>query len=192
MGRFFQQPDKNNAEYFAVVQELKQSTGRSILISIMAVSLVCFFTVVITLPFSWNFWMVMGLALSTCAISYLLMQRSIWLSTILLIAGLLTAIGLGVVNFRVPEIILPLLNPVTLSAVIILGHISLKIFDLISALTGPGAGFSTDVPAYYLFDPVFRGNHFARGASIASLILIMVSILVAPYLVYNARTGVKQ
>ena len=33
-------------------------------------------------------------------------------------------------------IILPLLNPVTLSAVIILGHISLKIFDLIVAMSG--------------------------------------------------------
>lgn len=89
-------------------------------------------------------------------------------------------------------IILPLLNPVTLSAVIILGHISLKIFDLISSMTGPGAGFSTDVPAYYMFDTVFRGNHFARGASIATLILIMVSILVIPYLIYNARTEVQQ
>jgi glucose/mannose transport system permease protein len=89
-------------------------------------------------------------------------------------------------------IILPLLNPVTLSAVIILGHISLKIFDLISSMTGPGAGFSTDVPAYYMFDTVFRGNHFARGASIATLILIMVSILVVPYLIYNARTEVQR
>ena len=82
MGRFFQQPDKNNAEYFAVVQDLKQSTGRSILISIMAVSLVCFFTVVITLPFSWNFWMVMGLALSSGAASYILLHRPIWISLI--------------------------------------------------------------------------------------------------------------
>jgi glucose/mannose transport system permease protein len=89
-------------------------------------------------------------------------------------------------------IILPLLNPVTLSAVIILGHISLKIFDLISSMTGPGAGFSTDVPAYYMFDTVFRGNHFARGASIATLILLMVSLLVIPYLIYNFRTEVKQ
>jgi glucose/mannose transport system permease protein len=89
-------------------------------------------------------------------------------------------------------IILPLLNPVTLSAVIILGHISLKIFDLISSMTGPGAGFSTDVPAYYMFDTVFRGNHFARGAAIATLILIMVSILVIPYLIYNARTEVQR
>jgi glucose/mannose transport system permease protein len=90
------------------------------------------------------------------------------------------------------HIILPLLNPVTLSAVIVLGHISLKIFDLISSMTGPGAGFSTDVPAYYMFDTVFRGNHFARGASIATLILIMVSILVIPYLIYSARTEVQR
>jgi glucose/mannose transport system permease protein len=89
-------------------------------------------------------------------------------------------------------IVLPLLNPVTLSAVIILGHISLKIFDLISAMTGPGAGFSTDVPAYYMFDTVFRGNHFARGATIATLLLLMVSALVVPYLIYNARTEVQQ
>jgi glucose/mannose transport system permease protein len=89
-------------------------------------------------------------------------------------------------------IILPLLNPVTLSAVIILGHISLKIFDLISSMTGPGAGFSTDVPAYYMFDTVFRGNHFGRGAAIATLILLMVSLLVVPYLIYNFRTEVKR
>jgi glucose/mannose transport system permease protein len=90
------------------------------------------------------------------------------------------------------RIILPLLQPVTLSAVIILGHISLKIFDLISSMTGPGAGFSTDVPAYYLFDTVFRGNHFARGGAIAIILLLMVSVLVVPYLVYSARTEVQQ
>ncbi len=90
------------------------------------------------------------------------------------------------------HIILPLLQPVTLSAVIILGHISLKIFDLISSMTGPGAGFSTDVPAYYLFDTVFRGNHFSRGAAIAVIMLVMVSVLVVPYLVYSARTEVER
>jgi glucose/mannose transport system permease protein len=90
------------------------------------------------------------------------------------------------------SIILPLLQPVTLSAVIILGHISLKIFDLISSMTGPGAGFSTDVPAYYMFDTTFRGNHFARGAAIAVMLLVMVSALVVPYLIHSYRTEVEQ
>lgn len=90
------------------------------------------------------------------------------------------------------NIILPLLQPITLSSVIILGHVSLKIFDLISSMTGPGAGFSTDVPAYYMYDTVFRGNHFARGGAIAILLLLMVSVLVVPYLVYNFRTEVER
>jgi glucose/mannose transport system permease protein len=90
------------------------------------------------------------------------------------------------------RIILPLLQPVTLSAVIILGHISLKIFDLISSMTGPGAGFSTDVPAMYMFITVYQGNHFARGAAIAIILLLLVSVLVVPYLIYNARTEVEQ
>jgi glucose/mannose transport system permease protein len=90
------------------------------------------------------------------------------------------------------SIILPLLQPITLSSVIILGHVSLKIFDLIASMTGPGAGFSTDVPAYYMYDTVFRGNHFASGGAIAILLLLMISVLVIPYLVYNFRAEVDQ
>lgn len=90
------------------------------------------------------------------------------------------------------RIILPLLQPITLSAIIILGHISLKIFDLVSSMTGPGPAFATDVPAYYMFDTVFRGNHFARGAAIAIILLLSVAVLVIPYLVYSARTELKR
>jgi glucose/mannose transport system permease protein len=88
----------------------------------------------------------------------------------------------------VRHILLPLLQPVTLSAVIVLGHISLKIYDLIVAMTGPGIGFATDVPAYFMWDTTFRGNHFSRGAAIAVVLLIMVAVLIVPYLVYSIRT----
>jgi glucose/mannose transport system permease protein len=90
------------------------------------------------------------------------------------------------------HIILPMLKPITLSAVIILGHISLKIFDLVSSMTGPGPAFATDVPAYYMFDTVFRGNHFARGAAIATILLLSVAVLVVPYLISNARAEAQQ
>jgi len=86
------------------------------------------------------------------------------------------------------HIILPLLRPITLSAVIILGHISLKIYDLVVAMTGPGIGFSTDVPAFFMWDTTFRGNHFARGSSIAMVLLIMVAVLIIPYLVWTTKT----
>jgi glucose/mannose transport system permease protein len=88
------------------------------------------------------------------------------------------------------SILLPLLQPITLSAVIILGHISLKIFDLTKAMTGPGPGFSSDVPALFMYETTFFGSHFAQGAAIAMVLLLFVSVLIVPYLIYNARNEV--
>jgi glucose/mannose transport system permease protein len=99
----------------------------------------------------------------------------------------------GATEFEIYRyIILPMIKPITLSAVIILGHISLKIFDLVSSMTGSGAAFATDVPAYYMFETVFRGNHFSRGAAIAIFLLLSVALLVIPYLINNMRTEVER
>ena len=89
------------------------------------------------------------------------------------------------------HIILPLLRPITLSAVIVLGHISLKIFDLVVSMTGPGPAFATDVPAFFMWDTTFRGNNFAQGAAIATILLLSVALLIVPYLVHTFRTEVK-
>jgi glucose/mannose transport system permease protein len=89
-------------------------------------------------------------------------------------------------------IIFPMIRPITLSAVIILGHISLKIFDLVYAMTpGGGPAFVTDVPGLNMWNTVFQGSNYASGAAIATLMLLLVAVLVVPYLVYNARTEVK-
>lgn len=89
-------------------------------------------------------------------------------------------------------IVLPLLRPITLGAIIILGHISLKIFDLVFAMTGSGVGFSCDVPALFMYDTTFRGNYFSQGASIAMILLISVAVLIIPYLRYSLRAEVKR
>lgn len=85
------------------------------------------------------------------------------------------------------RIILPQLRPITVSLVIMLSHISLKIFDLIYAMTGPGAMFVTDVPGVYMFETTFRGNHFAQGAAIAMVMLLLVSLLIVPYLMSSMK-----
>jgi glucose/mannose transport system permease protein len=91
------------------------------------------------------------------------------------------------------HIVLPMLQSVTLSAVIILGHTSLKIFDLVMAITQEGGqGFSADVPALNMYYTTFRALRFGRGAAIAIIILLTVAILVVPYLVYTMRTEVEQ
>jgi glucose/mannose transport system permease protein len=83
-------------------------------------------------------------------------------------------------------IIMPLLQPVTLSAVIILGHMSLKIFDLVVAIGSKD--LRLDVPGIYMWTTTFDGTNYAQGAAIGILMLISVAILVIPYLIYSMRT----
>ncbi|RKX77425.1 MAG: sugar ABC transporter permease [Spirochaetes bacterium] len=90
------------------------------------------------------------------------------------------------------RIILPLLKPITLSAMIVLGHFSLKIFDLIYTMTGKGPAFATDVPAIFMFETTFRGNHYAEGAVISIVMLLLVAVVIVPYLYSTFRKEIKR
>lgn len=85
------------------------------------------------------------------------------------------------------SVILPHLRPITTTAVVMLMAASLKVFDLIYAMTGPGSNFVTDLPALNMFDTTFQGNEFAQGAAIATVLLILVLIFIIPYLIYTIR-----
>lgn len=83
------------------------------------------------------------------------------------------------------RVILPLLRPALLSAVIILGHISLKVFDLIISMSGKQ--LALDVPAIYMWTTTFDAHNFGRGAAIGVMLLLSVALLVVPYLWYARR-----
>lgn len=89
------------------------------------------------------------------------------------------------------RIVLPMLSPITLSALIILAHISLKIFDLVYTMTGKGPAFVTDVPGIFMFETTFQGNHYAQGAAISMVMLFMVALVIIPYLIYTFRREVE-
>lgn len=89
------------------------------------------------------------------------------------------------------HIVWPLLQPITLSAAIILGQIALNLFALVVSMTGPGPGFATDVPSLFMFDTTFRGSNFSQGAAIAVIMLLLVAALVVPYLIYTFRSEVQ-
>jgi glucose/mannose transport system permease protein len=97
----------------------------------------------------------------------------------------------GASEFKLYQhIILPILRPITLSALIVLGHISLKIFDLVYTMTGKGPGFVTDVPGIFMFETTFQGNHYAQGATISMIMLLMVALVIVPYLLFSLRREV--
>lgn len=89
------------------------------------------------------------------------------------------------------HVILPLLRPITLSAMIILGHISLKIFDLVFAMAGPDNA-RVSVPALLMYTTSFRGNQFAKGAAIAIILLALVAVIIVPYLWSQLRGEAKK
>jgi glucose/mannose transport system permease protein len=80
----------------------------------------------------------------------------------------------------------PALRPVTFSAVLILIHISLKTFDLIYALDQGNP--KIDTPSLYMWFTTFDGGFYDRGATIATVLLIGVILVIGPYVRYSLRT----
>jgi len=89
-------------------------------------------------------------------------------------------------------IIIPLLMPVTLSAAIILGTICLRLFDITAVMTNSGQAFSTDTPAFFMFQTTFQQNHFSQGSAIAVIMLLLALLLIIPHMVLSSRTEKNQ
>ncbi|SMF09729.1 carbohydrate ABC transporter permease [Desulfovibrio gilichinskyi] len=87
------------------------------------------------------------------------------------------------------HVAIPMLKPITISAVIILSHISLKMFDIIFAMTGPDNA-QTGHPALTMYMTTFRANDFAKGAAIAIVLFMVAAMFIVPYVVsqYRQRT----
>ncbi len=92
----------------------------------------------------------------------------------------------GASEYRVyRHVVFPHLRPITLAALIILGHISIKVFDLIVAIGGKQ--IITEVPAVYMWVLIYDARDYAAGAAIATLLLIAISVLIIPYLIWTVR-----
>jgi len=83
------------------------------------------------------------------------------------------------------HVLFPQLSPIALSALIILGHMSLKMFDIIMAISGEKNVY-TNVPMVNMWTLTGQQD-FALAAAVAMILLVLVAFLVVPYLVHNAR-----
>lgn len=87
------------------------------------------------------------------------------------------------------SIIIPSLRPVFFSAIIILSHIAIKSFDLVMALTGGGPGYSSDLPATFMYAFAFTRGQLGMGAASAMMMLGVVAAVVVPYLYSELRSS---
>ncbi|MCL1922252.1 MAG: sugar ABC transporter permease [Propionibacteriaceae bacterium] len=83
------------------------------------------------------------------------------------------------------HVLFPQLSPVALSALIILGHMSLKVFDLVMALTGH-AVYATQVPAITLYN-FFKKSQYGSASAVGIILLVIIAIVIIPYLIHIAR-----
>ena len=94
----------------------------------------------------------------------------------------------GIPTWRIySAIIIPSMAPIFLSAFIVLGHLAIKSFDLVIALTGGGPGFATDLPATYMFAMAFSRGDIGQAASSAMVMMGVVFTIVVPYLYSELR-----
>lgn len=85
------------------------------------------------------------------------------------------------------KIILPCLRPVFFSAVIITSHIAIKSFDLVTALTAGGPGYSSDLPALFMYAHSFTRGQIGLGAASAMMMLAGILAILVPYLYSELR-----
>jgi glucose/mannose transport system permease protein len=82
------------------------------------------------------------------------------------------------------RVLFPQLTPVALSALIIVGHMSMKMFDLIMSISG--AQWLTEVPAVYVWQTLLTSD-YAKAASISVILLLLVAVVIVPYLIHTSR-----
>jgi glucose/mannose transport system permease protein len=80
------------------------------------------------------------------------------------------------------HIIIPLLMPVTFTALVLTGMNSIRVFDIVTPMGGSGANFATDTLAFYMFQSTFGAYRYSLGAAIGSFMIILSGFLIIPYL----------
>jgi glucose/mannose transport system permease protein len=80
------------------------------------------------------------------------------------------------------HVIIPMVAPVTFTAIVLTGMGSIRLFDIVAAMSGSGQAFSTDTLAFHMFEQTFTANRFSISAAIGAFMIILSAFLVIPYL----------
>jgi glucose/mannose transport system permease protein len=131
---------------------------------------------------------------------YTILIASLWHGTGLVMALMLSGLrGIdpdiwrasridGIAAWRVYwNVVLPMLAPLVATCVMLLSLLSLRAYDLVIALTGGGPGYSSDLPGKFIVDFASERANLGLAAAAAVEMLIVLGLLLAPYMIFNAR-----
>jgi glucose/mannose transport system permease protein len=78
-------------------------------------------------------------------------------------------------------IVIPMLRPVFITALVLISSGIIRAYDLIVAQTSGGPGLSTELPAKYVYDMMFRAQNLGQGFAASTMMLLAVLIVVIPW-----------
>ena len=96
--------------------------------------------------------------------------------------------GIGTVKTYI-MVVIPMMRPVFVTALVLIAAGIIKLYDLVVAQTGGGPGLSSEVPAKYVIELMFRAQNLGQGFAASSMMLCSVVIILIPwaYLEFGGR-----
>lgn len=83
------------------------------------------------------------------------------------------------------SIILPLIRPMIVTSVVLLGIGVVKSYDLVVALTGGGPGMSSELPGKFVMDYLFERQNIGLALAASTVMLITVLAVLVPWLYFQ-------
>ncbi len=96
--------------------------------------------------------------------------------------------GIGTVKTYV-RVIIPMMRPVFITALVLIASGIIKLYDLVVAQTNGGPGISSEVPAKYVIEYMFRAQNLGQGFAASTMMLVSVIVILIPwaYLEFGGR-----
>lgn len=78
-------------------------------------------------------------------------------------------------------VVIPMMRPVFVTALVLIAAGIIKLYDLVVAQTGGGPGLSSEVPAKYVIELMFRAQNLGQGFAASTMMLCSVVIILIPW-----------
>jgi len=126
---------------------------------------------------------------------YMLVLAGVWQATGLVMAIMLAGLrgvdaelwkaarvdGIPIWRFYA-HIVVPLLKPMFVTAIVLLAVAGVKLYDLVVAMTGGGPGISSEVPAKFVMEYLFRRANIGLATAAATVMFVTVLAVVVPWI----------
>ena len=96
--------------------------------------------------------------------------------------------GIGTIKTYV-FLIIPMMRPVFITSLVLIASGIIKLYDLVVAQTNGGPGISSEVPAKYVIEYMFRAQNLGQGFAASTMMLVSVIVILIPwaYLEFGGR-----